>query len=158
MKACSFSAAFLGAALLASSVSAQCVPPAGDYAMWIDPPLSTVIACPGQSVTFEVLVDAGDLDVSGFGFNLNIGAPGKVTSVVPGFVAAGGGFISHVSEDGQSVAALGFRSTAGPAVQVAARITFVPDAIPFPDTFAVSFDSDLALPNGIGQLFPILLI
>ena len=131
-----------------TSLWAQCVPPAGPYRMWIDPANQSAVACPGNTITFDIVVSGGAQSISGAGFNIEIGVPGTITSVVPGFNPAGGGFITHVDPTGTKLAGFAIRSPTVAPLTTVATVTYALQSVSTPGTFQILFNGTLALPGG----------
>ncbi|MEM7235050.1 MAG: hypothetical protein AAF517_22930 [Planctomycetota bacterium] len=132
-----------------TSLWAQCVPPAGPYRMWIDPANQSAVACPGTTITFDIVVSGGAQSISGAGFNIEMGVPGTITSVVPGFNPAGGGFITHVDPTGTKLAGFAIRSPTVAPLTTVATVTYALQTVSTPGTFQILFNGTLALPGGM---------
>ena len=132
------------------SLRAQCTPTPGPYQMFISPAIISTTMCPGATSTIEVRADPIAPQVVGFGFNIEIGTPGTILSVIPGFnPSPGGGFTGVISGSGNAVAALGIINPGGPPLTLLATIVFEPVSLGLPTTVGITFGGTLALPNGI---------
>ncbi len=126
-----------------------CIPPPGVYSMTIEPSTISATVCPDVTFSFNVTVDPGDTTVAGFGFNIEIGCPGRVVSIFPAFEFGGGGFITHVGPDGQTVAALGLQGPEEPGLSHLVTIVFEPEVVGVPSNFEINFGGTLSLPSGM---------
>jgi len=131
------------------SIQAQCVAPPGPYEMFIDPPSVPAINCPNQSMTFRVIADGGAASISAFGFNIEIGCPGQITSVTDLSNPPLGGFIFEVGPAGNTLAALGITTVpAATPLTDLVEVTFEPDPTVATGTYPIDFGGNLAFPGG----------
>lgn len=140
--------AFFTCSSASSVLEAQCPPPAGTYNMSVSPS-GPIEACPGSTVSINIVGSSTGGLIRGFGFNLTItGGPVANVTVVAGFPTGGTGgtFMSAQSAAGDQIAALGVEAASGPGLTTLAIITFDPTTT---NPLTLAFGGTLPLAGGV---------